>query len=91
MNTMQAGANITVNQSGSIDILISWLPFDFPLDVAAFVLNETEKVRSDSDFIYLNGNIDTQADFISLSLNGYAGGVQNILTNREYSINSFCI
>jgi stress response protein SCP2 len=69
MNTMQAGANITVNQSGSIDLLISWLPFDFSLDVAAFVLNDTEKVRSDSDFIYLNGDIDTQADFISLSLN----------------------
>lgn len=69
MNIMQAGANIAVNQSGSIDILISWLPFDFPIDVAAFVLNEAEKVRSDSDFIYLNGNIDTQADFISLSLN----------------------
>jgi stress response protein SCP2 len=69
MNTMQAGANITVNQSGTIDVLISWLPFDFSLDVAAFVLNDTEKVRSDSDFIYLNGDIDTQADFISLSLN----------------------
>jgi stress response protein SCP2 len=69
MNNMQAGANITVNQSGSIDILISWMPFDFAIDIAAFVLNEAEKVRSDSDFIYLNGNIDTQADFISLSLN----------------------
>jgi stress response protein SCP2 len=69
MNSMQAGANIAVNQSESIDITISWLPFDFPLDIAAFVLNDAEKVRSDSDFIYLNGNIDTQADFISLSLN----------------------
>jgi stress response protein SCP2 len=69
MNTMQAGANISVNQSESIDISISCMPFDFPLDVAAFVLNEAEKVRSDSDFIYLNGNIDTQADFMSLSLN----------------------
>jgi stress response protein SCP2 len=66
---MQAGGNIAVNQSGSIGILLSWMPFDFPIDIAAFVLNEAEKVRSDSDFIYLNGNIDTQADFISLSLN----------------------
>lgn len=69
MNTMQAGANIAINQSDTIDILISWLPFDAPVDVAAFALNETEKVRSDSDFIYLNGEVDTQADFMSLSLN----------------------
>ncbi|CAG0938850.1 General stress protein 16U [Candidatus Brocadiaceae bacterium] len=69
MNTMQAGANIAVNQSGSIDILISWLPFDISIDVAAFALNNSDKVRFDSDFIYLNGEIDTQGDFISLSLN----------------------
>lgn len=69
MNTMQAGANIAVNQSGSIDISISGIPFDFPVDVAAFVLNEAEKVRTDNDFIYLSGNVDTQGEFISLSLN----------------------
>ena len=69
MNTMQAGANIAINQSGTLDILISWLPFNASVDVAAFALNESEKVRSDSDFIYLNGEVDTQADFMSLSLN----------------------
>lgn len=69
MNTMQAGANIAVTQSGSIDISISGIPFDFPVDVAAFVLDEAEKVRSDTDFFYLSGNVDTQGEFISLSLN----------------------
>lgn len=37
MNTMQAGANISVNQSGTIELLISWMPFDFPADIAAFI------------------------------------------------------
>lgn len=69
MNTMQAGANIAVNQSGTIEIIISWLPLNTSVDVAAFALNEQNKVRSDSDFMYLNGDIDIQGEFMSLSLN----------------------
>lgn len=69
MNTMQAGANIAVNQSDTIEIIMSWLPLNASVDIAAFALTEQNKVRSDSDFIYLNGSIDIQGEFISLSLN----------------------
>ncbi len=69
MNNMQAGANITLNQA-QVEAVISWTPTDFPVDIAAFVLHENEKVSSASDFIYLNGSIETQTESISLSLHG---------------------
>lgn len=68
MNTMQAGANIAVNPSDVLDIVLSWLPQTGNVDVGAFALNAMNKVRSDSDFLYLTGDIETQGEFMTLSL-----------------------
>lgn len=64
MNRMQAGANIAIGQSESINVTINWLPQDTAIDVSAFVLDGTDKVRSKNDFIRRANNKD---GFISLS------------------------
>lgn len=52
MNKIQAGANIAIDKTDWIDITVSWLPEDLVIDVCAFVLSNTGKVRSNDDFIY---------------------------------------
>lgn len=64
MNRMQAGANIVIGQSESINVAVNWLPQDTAIDVCAFVLDDTGKVRSKNDFIR---RANTQDGFISLS------------------------
>lgn len=51
MNKLQAGANIAIDQRETVDVAVSWLPKDMSIDVCAFVLDDTGKVRSDDDFI----------------------------------------
>lgn len=64
MNRMQAGANIAIDQSKSINVAVNWLPQDTAIDVCAFVLDGTDKVRSNNDFIR---RADAQDGFICLS------------------------
>lgn len=54
MNKLQAGGNIAIDKTESIDILIRWLPENAAIDVCAFVLNASHKVRCDDDFIFYN-------------------------------------
>lgn len=62
MNKMQAGANIAIDQSESINVAVNWLPQDIAIDVCAFVLDGAGKVRN--DFIR---RANTRDGFISLS------------------------
>lgn len=64
MNTMQAGANIAVDQREIVDVAVGWLPKDTSIDVCAFVLDDTGKVRSNDDFIR---QANTGNGFIGLS------------------------
>ncbi|MGR9013954.1 MAG: TerD family protein [Gammaproteobacteria bacterium] len=65
MNKLQAGANVVINNSESIEAVINWLPQELAMDVCAFVLDDTGKVRSDNDFIRHN-KANTNDAFISL-------------------------
>ncbi len=65
MNTMQAGANIVIDQREAVDVTVSWLPKEISIDVCAFVLDDTDKVRSDDDFIR---QAHTGDGFIGLSV-----------------------
>lgn len=64
MNTMQAGANIVIEQRETVEVAVSWLPKDIAIDVCAFVLDDTDKVRSNDDFIR---QANTGNGFIGLS------------------------
>ena len=67
MNKIPAGANIAIDNTNSVDVLVSWLPQESAIDVCAFVLNSTEKVRSNDDFIYRN-RLTTKDGFIRLAM-----------------------
>jgi stress response protein SCP2 len=64
MKKMQAGANIVIDQTESINVAINWLPQNIDIDVCAFVLDATGKVRSENDFIR---RASAKDGFISLS------------------------
>lgn len=66
MNKIQAGGNIAIEQTGSIDVAVSWLPENLAVEVCAFVLNSTEKVRSNNDLINQRQSSHTQG-FIHLA------------------------
>lgn len=65
MNKLQAGDNVAIGNTESIDALISWLPHNAAIDVCAFVLNANHKVRNDDDFIFYN-QPDAKAGFLHL-------------------------
>ncbi len=66
MNKIQTGANIAIDKTDSIDVIVSWLPQDLAIDACAFVLSGTEKVRSNDDFIYHN-RLSHKEGFIRLA------------------------
>ncbi len=66
MNKIQAGANVAIDKTDSIEVIVSWLPQDLTIDACAFVLSGTEKVRSNDDFIY-HHLLSHQAGFIRVT------------------------
>ncbi|MFZ2727792.1 MAG: TerD family protein [Methylococcaceae bacterium] len=68
MNTLQAGANISIPQSHTIEVSVSYLPHNVALTICAFALNEFDKTRSNEDVIYFN-QAHQQSAFIRTAVN----------------------
>ncbi len=68
INTLQSGANISLNHLENIEIELLYSPNHFVMNIAAFLLNNSDKVRSDNDFIYLHDNVEIQSEYVTLSL-----------------------
>ena len=66
MNKIQAGANVAIDKTDSIEVIVSWLPQDLTIDACAFVLNDSDKTRSNDDFIYHN-RLSHKEGFIRLT------------------------